>query len=80
MNNELLEKIIDNLKGSWEIKDFSLVGMGWAAKISNGTDLFTLHSERGWIDIYIGNYSDQNKAGSSKSFEEVAKVINGKTA
>lgn len=80
IDNDPLIKILSVLEGSWEVQDFQLAGMGWAAVIIKGSHLFTLHSERGWIDIYNGDYSDQIKMGCTNSLEEVAKIINGKTA
>ena len=67
---------IELLQGEWEVKDYQLAGMGWAAVISKGSSLFTLHSERGWVDIYLGKYQDQNVLACKNTPYGIAEVIN----
>jgi hypothetical protein len=65
------------LDGVWTVEDYQLAGMGWAAVITNGDSVITLHSERGWVDVYAGNYVDHNVIGCENEPAKIAGVING---
>lgn len=71
-------KLIDVLKllgAKWAIIDYQLAGMGWAAIISNNYVQFTLHSDRGYVDIYLGEYQENQLISCKNSAEEIAEII-----
>ena len=73
--NKKLIEVISLLGKNWKVDDYQLAGMGWAAVLSNDTQVMTLHSERGWVDIYLGPYTDHKVLACKQSASEIAKVI-----
>ncbi|WP_144394629.1 hypothetical protein [Pleionea sediminis] len=70
-----LIQILKALGENWIIQDYQLAGMGWVAVISSDAVKFSLHSERGWVDIYFGKYQDQNKLGCKSKVEDIVHII-----
>ncbi len=78
--DQKLVDILKHLQGNWTVEDYQLAGMGWATVLNNKTNTFTLHSERGWVDIYLGQLEEKNVLGCENTAAEIAEVINANTA
>jgi len=72
---EKLREIVNTLGADWEIVSFTNAGMGWAAELVLGRRNFTLHSERGWVDIYDDGYSNESAVGCSTDSREIVQII-----
>ena len=73
--NQKLNETLDLLQNDWSVKKYQPAGMGWAAELANNDTIVTLHSERGWVDIYLGQYHQGGKLGCSNQVEEIVKII-----
>ncbi|UWX04395.1 hypothetical protein H1235_04730 [Pseudoxanthomonas sp. NC8] len=69
-----LQAILRLLPGRWSVEDLQEAGMGWAAVLTDGRGCFTLHSERGWVDVW-GRYLEQQCVGCAQGAEEIAAII-----
>lgn len=70
-----LMDVLGLLPGKWRVDDYQLADMGWAAMISSGEQVMTLHSERGWVDVYRGRFTEQKSVGCKQHANEIADVI-----
>jgi len=70
-----LTGVLKLLSAQWSIIDYLLGRMGWAATISNNYTQFTLHSDRGHVDIYLGDYQENQIISCKNCVEEIAEVI-----
>lgn len=70
-----LMNILKLLGAQWSIIDYQLAGMGWAAIISNNDVQFTLHSDRGQVDIYLGEFQEKELISCKNSAKEIAEII-----
>lgn len=74
--DEKLLQVLKFLNGNWIVKDYQLAGMGWVAVINNSTVSFTLHSDRGGVDVYSGEFRADDLIVSTFSAKEIARSIN----
>nr|WP_159063773.1 hypothetical protein [Thaumasiovibrio occultus] len=74
--NEKLINVLRLTAQDWEVTDYQLAGMGWAAVLAYREHLVTLHCDRGWVDIYRGPYQEQQLLGSKKREEDIVALIN----
>jgi len=72
---EKLLEVVRVLGDECEIVSFQIAGMGWAAKLIFTEFIFTLHSDRGWVDVYAGDYSSGSVVGCSTCSNEIAKLV-----
>jgi len=71
-------KLIDTLEllsGKWSIEDYQLAGRGWMAVIAKDDSYFTLHSNRGSVDIHPGPNADLLELGSKTEPKDIAELI-----
>ncbi|WP_288353360.1 hypothetical protein [uncultured Marinobacter sp.] len=73
--DQKLTEILGLLSGSWKVADYQPAGMGWAAVLADGTHVMTLHSERGWVDVYRGRFTEQEVLGCKQHAIEIADLI-----
>jgi hypothetical protein len=73
--DQKLMDVLALLPENWRVDDYQLADMGWAAMISNGEQVMTLHSERGWVDVYQGRFTEQKSVGCKQHANEIAGVI-----
>ncbi len=76
----VLKEIIERLSGDWVVEDYQLAGMGWAAKIRKEQKLFTLHSERLWIDVYEDHFADEKKILTSNKTTDIVTTLENTAA
>lgn len=73
--DQKLAQVLELLARTWKVEDYQLAGMGWAAVLADGKQVVTLHSERGWVDVYRDRFTGQEVLGCKQHPIEVAELI-----
>ncbi len=75
--DQKLNDVLALLEANWTVEDYQLAGMGWAAVIASGQQKFTLHSDRGAVAIYRGDYQNQQLLSTVTTAADIAASIQG---
>lgn len=73
--NEKLLEVLQLLGSNWSIQDYQLGGMGWTSVIVFESRKYTLHSDRGCVEIYKGDYQEQRLIKSAITANDIADII-----